>query len=85
MFDTLEEAQELNSECSFCGLPKFIVRPELETFSGTNVLLETRIVGYALIRCGVEGCTKHCMWGHKGVTIEMRIADRDSVELISGR
>lgn len=70
MFDTIEEAEEINSECAFCKKPKFVVR------DGENGKFD-------LGRCEVDNCDRHCFGGH-ALTVEYQLGDRDSVGIASG-
>ena len=54
MFDTRADAEELNSECSFCNREKFLVVPSPNGM-------------FKLERCDDDACVVHCKWGHKAV------------------
>lgn len=74
MFETLEEADEVNSECAFCKKNKFEVLGSYGLEGNT----------YDLIRCSDEDCHIHCKWNHEGVTLTIQIANKDSVAIASG-
>lgn len=55
MFDTLDQAEELNSDCTFCGKPKF---KAVTTHGPDRSWVD-------LVRCNREDCEKHCKWDHE--------------------
>lgn len=67
---TLEEAEELNSKCAFCGKDKFKVR---EIHGEPH-----------LVRCGKPECEKHCQFDHKLERQQLPDGREDVVEIASG-
>lgn len=76
LFDTLDEAQDVNSDCVFCGKPKFLIA------KSKNPRNTEKIV-YSLERCPDPECSKHCHFNH---TMSIQIPDgrEDTVEIASG-
>lgn len=70
MFETYDEAAELNSTCSFCGKDKF----KITATEGK----------YDLERCATEDCEDHCKFGHKNAELQFSLGDRDTVAIVSG-
>lgn len=71
MFETLEEAQETNSECAFCDKPKFIA-------------VEDVLLGFHLVRCSAADCDLHCKWDHSGVVMQIQLGGPDVLSIASG-
>lgn len=70
MFETKAEAEEINSECAFCGCDKFVVI--------------RRAQGWDLERCTTEECAVHCHGGHKQVITQSYLNNADAVAIASG-
>ena len=70
MFDNNDDAEELNSECNFCGLTKF----EIVEKDGK----------YDLVRCTDASCTTHCHWGHDVMITQEYLNNADAVAIASG-
>lgn len=74
MFDNIEDAEGLNSDCAFCHLPKFVV---------VGVHKANGPTAYDLERCSDEGCATHCKWNHTLDLVE-DLFDEDNVAIASG-
>lgn len=70
MFETKQEAEELNSECVFCEREKFRVVP-----SGDR---------YNLERCDNPDCAVHCHGGHTQTITLSYLNNSDAVSIASG-
>lgn len=75
MFDTLDEAVEMNSECAFCKKPKFIPFPHF-----VDATLTTQ--NYTLERCSYPDCSEHCRWDHANEQIKIT-DDREAKDILS--
>ena len=67
IFKDLDEAVDLNSNCSFCGLPKF------------KVMVTSR--GYFLERDS-DGKPDYCQWNHSSEIVYQPAADHDETMMI---
>lgn len=72
MFDTKEAAEEVNSQCAFCGLEKFRLADNPQG------------QGYILERCGDETCEEHCKGGHDATITIAYLNNEDAVAIASG-
>lgn len=77
-FATYQEAEELNSDCVFCGKKKFTIFLGLAT--------PTKEVTHSLRRCQKPGCENHCAWDHykKPATL-VEYGNTDHVSMVSNR
>lgn len=64
MFDTLDEAVEMNSECAFCKKPKFKV---ISNYVDQGL----EVQNYDLVRCALPECDMHCTFNHKNEPISL--------------
>ena len=70
-FESIEEAQELNSVCAFCGKEKFQVVDD--------------DTGFYLVRCGDALCEDHCKFDHGSSLVQMvSMADDDMRKIAMG-
>lgn len=70
MFDTQDEAAELNSNCAFCNLEKFRIVEEQGR--------------YNLERCADDNCAEHCKGGHDAIITQVYLNNEDAVAIASG-
>ena len=69
MFETYDEAADMNSKCSFCGKDKFKI-----------IAKDGK---YDLERCPTEK-SEYCEWNHSAPVVQLQLADRDTVAIVSG-
>ena len=73
MFDTVDEAVEMNSQCTFCNKTKFVV---VQQPDNGPVSLE---------RCISSDCEQHCGWGHEPkINMDFNVDHHDVMNIIRG-
>lgn len=71
--DTLEEAEELQSNCAICGKLKFSLETHYEQ-KGTH---------YTVGKCGDDTCSVHCH-GHTDRTVIIDLGDDENAATLVG-
>jgi len=74
LFDRLEDAEDVVSECVFCKKPKFIVH---------TINNAVRQIEYGVDRCVKKLCDEHCKWDHTGKAYTLDWGDEDHVDMVS--
>lgn len=74
LFDTFEDAVDLDSECVFCKKSKFVVF-RIQNAEGKEQ--------FGVDRCVKEFCDEHCKWDHQDRTYTLDWSDEDHVGMVS--